>query len=125
MRNVIEPTNRKLIYIASPYWSDDKLTRESNVLRQREAALALMEVGFLTYWPLSSHYLATVPWCSMKEQDWLVLSCAMIPRCDALLRLSGKSKGAATEVQIAHKLNLPIYHELSELLTVSPIQGRR
>ena len=111
---------RKLIYIASPYWDEDEKKRESNVLRQREAALALIETGFLAYWPLSSHYLASIPWCTRTEEDWLKISCNYIPLCDGLLRLTGKSNGADREVKLAHQLGLPIYHDLAELLTVHP-----
>jgi hypothetical protein len=44
----------------------------------------------------------------------------LIERCDAVLRIAGKSRGADLDVARARGLGLPIYHDAAEIPLRSP-----
>lgn len=99
-----------LIYVASAYTRGNK---DYNVQRQIEAAHTLMDYGYATIWPLSSHYLELFR--SRPYDEWLELDFALLSRCDALLRLEGDSTGADLEVKEATRLGIPVFYNVESL----------
>lgn len=100
----------KLIYIASPYTLGDVA---ANVAVQIKAAHRILDMGHVPIAPLLSHYLHIHR--QRPYEDWLKMDLAIIPRCDILLRLRGKSDGADKEVRLAASLNIPVYYSFKEL----------
>ena len=99
------------IYIASPYTIGDKL---ENVARSIATANALMQLGFVPFWPLHSHYhdeLYSHPW-----HTWMEIDKEWVSVCDGVLRLKGESKGADIEVAYAKELGKPVFTELWEVM---------
>ncbi len=43
------------------------------------------------------------------------LDMVWVAQCDAVYRLPGASTGADMELELAHKLNIPVFHGLREL----------
>ena len=101
----------KFIYIASPYTVGDVAV---NVRRSLDVANALAGAGYVVFAPLLTHFWHMIhprPW-----EFWVAQDLAWIERCDAVVRLSGESKGADAEVDRARELGLPVYFGTSELL---------
>ena len=104
-----------LIYIASPYTLGDTAL---NVRRQIKAADKLLEMGHTPLIPCLSHLWHLVSPKSYEE--WLRIGLAWVGYSDAVLRLSGESKGADEEVRYAQLIGLPVYHSLKEIRTIMP-----
>lgn len=98
------------VYIASPYTIGDV---PLNVRAQIDAANELMDLGFVPFVPLYSHFQHMIH--PRKYEDWIELDLEWLPACDCLLRLPGESKGADMEFDFAKKLDIPIYHSIQEL----------
>ena len=99
------------IYIASPYNIGDKLT---NVRSSLEVANSLMDKGFIPYAPLLNHFQNEM--FPRPEIDWLVFDVSWISKCDALLRLPGRSSGADQEINVANMIRKPVFYSIEELL---------
>jgi Domain of unknown function (DUF4406) len=99
------------VYIASPYTVGDVAV---NVKRQLDCADELMNLGFIPFVPLYSHFQHLIH--PRPYDDWLKLDFEWLPTCDCILRLSGESKGADKEVQYATELNKPIFYSINELI---------
>jgi len=101
--------SKKLVYIASPYTAGNQ---EENVLRQIKAANKIIDLGHIPVWPLSSHYLHLDQ--PRPYQEWLDIDIELLSRCDALVRLQGRSHGADMECKAASG-NIPIFYSLNAL----------
>lgn len=98
------------VYIASAYTVGDQL---ENVNVQLDMASLLMDIGFVPFVPLYSHYQhMRTP---RPYEDWMKLDLAWLDSCDCLLRLTGESSGADTEVAYAESIGIPVFYELNEL----------
>ena len=84
-----------------------------NVRSQIDAFDELMNLGFLPFAPLYSHFQHMVH--PRPYEDWMRIDFAQIEVCDCLLRLPGESSGADREVEHAIKHGLPIYYSIEEL----------
>lgn len=101
-----------LIYIASPYSLGDQ---SLNIRRQIETADILLLKGHTPFVPCLSHLWHLI---SPKPYDeWMRIDLAFMGYCDAVLRLSGESKGADMEVAYARELCMRIYYNLEEIPT--------
>lgn len=67
-------------------------------------------IPFVPHLTFSWHLVSPKSW-----DEWLRIDAAIIPRCDALLRIPGASKGADIEVKLAERLNIPVYYSLDEI----------
>ena len=101
----------KKIYIASPYTKGNK---NSNILRQVEAANELIERGYNVFAPLSFGYLQEM-FHELPHEKWMEIDFDWILSCDAVLRLSGESKGADREVAFAKENDIPVFHKIEEI----------
>ena len=100
----------KLIYVSAPFTKGDQL---QNV---RDACLAgdkLIELGYHPYVP---HCTALWHCISPKTfNQWIQIDSVLLARCDAVLRLPGESVGADIEIELAKRLNIPVYYGIEEL----------
>jgi hypothetical protein len=101
--------NKSLIYIAAPYTSNP----EANVKKALEAADKLWELGYVPFVPHLTHLWHTQS--PKPYEQWIEMGSAVLERCDGLLRLPGESPGADREMEIAQKLDMPIYYGLKEV----------
>ena len=108
----VGPRQRVAVYIASPYNIGDHL---ENTLKQFAMADILLDLGYLPYPPLWTHYWNEVS--SKTHEQWLEMDKEWILRCDCLLRLPGKSAGADEEVEFAKENDIPVFWSVTELET--------
>ncbi len=111
------------VYIASPYGRRAGLTEaqcEKNVQTAIDAAIALIEFGHNPFTPHLLHYIHK-RWRvdSPSEGKWMELCLEWLSKCDALVRLPGKSEGADNEVAEAKKLGIPVYFGLVTFLAMA------
>jgi len=100
------------VYIASPYTLGDHL---ENVNVQMDMYSELMDLGFLAFAPLYSHYINER---HPKSYDaWMEVDYEWIAVCDCVLRLPGESVGADLEDEYARKIGIPVFYSLEELIT--------
>lgn len=103
--------DRPLIYIAGPYTKGDPVqnTRRACLLADR-----LNESGrFFAYVPhvtMLQHFLTP-----QDHAFWVDYGCALVQRCDAVLRMDGISPGADRETAHAEGRGIPVFSSVSEL----------
>lgn len=112
---------KPLVYIASPYTKGDV---GINTRFQCEIWDRMMDDGIvLPYAPLWSHFQHTL--FPRPYEDWIEYDNALIPRMDALVRLSAEfmplgyfedeSSGADAEVILARSLGIPVFFDVGSL----------
>jgi len=101
----------KKIYIASPYTLGDV---GMNVKKQLDAADELMANDFAPFVPIYYHFQHIAH--PRPYQDWMNQCYEWVKVCDALVRLEGESKGADSEVDLAIKLNIPVFYSIEEVV---------
>ena len=119
------PTTRPslLVLIAGPYRSgtgDDPTLMAANLTRLEEAAWPLFRAGHI---PMIGEWVALPVLRSagaavgdpMSEQLVYPTAARLLTRCDAVLRLPGKSAGADQDVAIARGRGLPVYHRVEDV----------
>lgn len=98
------------VYIASPYTEGDTAI---NVRSSFQAADTLVANGFAPYTPLYSHFWHFLS--PKSYETWMRLDLEWIMRCDCVLRLPGKSKGADKEVKFAKENGIPVFSAIWEI----------
>ena len=99
------------VYIASPYTIGDQL---ENVNVQMDMYSKLVDLGFLPFAPLYSHYIHER---NPKPYDvWIEIDYAWVKSCDCVLRLPGESKGADLEVKKSNEMGHPVFYSVEELV---------
>lgn len=99
------------IYIAGPYTNGDVA---ANVRNAYAAADQLADLGFAPFVPHATHFWHML--FPRPYEFWLELDNQFLPLCEAVLRLPGESNGADKEVQLAHKLNIPVFKEIDDIV---------
>lgn len=129
----------KLIYLAGAITRGDTTY---NVAQADDAMLSLMRSGFAVVNPMLSCYAGAARSCrdrsgiepfffdpdpkahggfrDIPHAAWLAMDCAIVERCDAVLRLPGESAGADVETAHADSLGIPVFHSLSAVLAAFP-----
>jgi len=107
--------NRRKIYIASPYTIGDVAV---NVKRSIYAAEELIAHGYAPYCPLLSHFHHMIH--PNDYETWMDVGLTWLVRCDAVLRLTGESKGADIECQIALEGGIPVFYTIEKLKIMLP-----
>ena len=113
-----------LIMIAGPYrggTNDDPVLIKKNLEKLESVALPLFRKGHI---PVIGEWLAlplmhlagskTIGDAIWDEIQYPVAH-RLLPKCDAVLRLEGASKGADNDVKIAQALGLKIYFRLEDV----------
>lgn len=128
-----KPEYRKRVYIAGPISSGDLL---DNINLATEAHRQLMKAGFAPHCPHWSVYSKRAIWGRLIEgkvvrdavmcqatadgngashAEWLAIDLPWVAAADALLRLSGESRGADIEVAEAHRMGIPVCYSVDEV----------
>lgn len=100
----------KHIYLAGPYTLGDPAVNTGNMIK---AYSELIDLGYYPLCPLFSHFSHMFD--PKPYETWLEWDLAWLPKCDALLRLSGESKGADIEEAKARELGIPVFYSIEEL----------
>ncbi len=124
-----EPAAPMIILVAGPYRSgtgDDPARMAANLRVLEEAALPLFRAGHI---PLIGEWLA-LPLMNVAgskavgdalyEEIAYPVAHRLLPRCDAVLRLPGASKGADLDVKIATERGLQVYHRVEDVPGCGP-----
>ena len=113
-----------LILIAGPYRSgtnDDPELMRKNLRKLEAAALPLFRLGHI---PIIGEWIALPllhiagskkPGDKIYEEILYPVAHRLLPKCDAILRLEGASKGADEDVRIARERGLKIYYRLEDV----------
>lgn len=102
------------VYVAGSYTAENAAGVEANVTAAIDATVELLDAGLHPYTPHLSHYVhARHP---RGYETWMALDFAWVKRCDALLRLPGKSSGADREVALAREIGIPVFHSVRDVL---------
>ena len=104
----------RTVYVAGPYSGDT----DANIAKALFYADQLLEVGYVPYVPHLSHYWNLE--YSHDYETWMGQCLEWVARCDALVRVPGKSPGADREVEHANYLNIPVFYTLQELYEYKP-----
>jgi hypothetical protein len=99
------------VYVAGPYSSGDVAV---NVREAYAAANRLADLGFAPFVPHATHFWHML--FPRPYEFWLELDNQFLPLCEAVLRLPGQSNGADKEVQLARKLDIPVFVEVDDLV---------
>ena len=111
---------RSRVYVAGPITVGDVA---ANVQRGIAAGLELLNRGYAPIIPHLSHFAepsATWDKHPARYEEWLEADRSFIVVCDALLRLTGFSKGADREVRWAYETGIPVFYTLATLLDSIP-----
>lgn len=113
-----------LILIAGPYRSgtnDDPALIQKNMGNLESVALPIFRKGHIPIigeWialPLmhlaGSKQIGDTIWDEMQYP----IAHGILPKCDAVLRIPGNSKGADQDVEIARKLGLKIFYDINDI----------
>ena len=106
------------IMISGPYSTGARTEaeREQNLRAMNQAAYAVFHRGHV---PVIGVNLALpiIAAAGPETFDELMmpLSLSLADRCDAVLRIGGKSRGADQEVEHLRKRGRPVYHSIDEL----------
>ena len=108
----------KYIYVAGPYTGGDPVL---NTRKAIEAGEQLRALGFVPFIPHLTHL-----WHLISPHDidyWYEYDNEWIRKCDALLRLPGKSKGADAETKLAWDLAMPVFYTIDVLVAEAELEA--
>lgn len=106
----IPSQKQMLIYISAPYSLGDVAQNVRIACLASDKVLAKGHTPFVPHLYHLWHIISPKPY-----EEWLKIGLDLIPRVDAVLRLSGESRGADAEVALAKNLNIPVYYSLDEI----------
>ncbi len=98
------------VYIASPYTKGDVAV---NVKRQLDCYDELLDLGFIPFAPLYSHFQHMAH--PRPYEQWMEIDFVWLEVCDCLLRLDGESSGADREVKFAEENNIKVFYNINDL----------
>ena len=109
----------KYIYIAGPLEKPDPAINARNAVQVANEVLNMGYIPFCPHLSLFWQYLVDRPY-----QDWINYDLEWLKKCDALIRIPGKSKGADIECEAAKKMGIPIYFGLDGFVTSVNLQHK-
>jgi len=112
-----------LVYIAGPITLPKGRFRENAIRACRTAEHIIYETGAVPLIPHLSVFWAETMRADEHElgngiynyQQWIDISMNWLMRCDAVLRMPGKSTGADGEVAYAEAHGIPVFHHVYSL----------
>jgi len=106
----------KLVYVAGPFKGRTSWEIEKNVRKAESLALAVWGLGVACICP---HTNTRFFFHALGEGDSVFYEgdLEILRRCDALVTTDewAESTGARTEVELANKLGIPVFHGLLDL----------
>src|SRR4030042_1447614 len=107
----------KIIYIAGPYKDPTRYGVLCNIMRAREAALDVWQLGHAALCPHSNTAFFGGA-RGILDSAWYEGDLEMLRRCDGVYLVDGweNSRGTLEEIDLAQELGLPIYQSREELI---------
>ena len=110
----------KRIYLAGAYSGNNVLGTLNNIRKGIRLATEVLLTGFSPFVPWFDFYFQLM----LRENEHLTIEqyynycIEWLKVSDAILLVPGweNSKGTKAEINLAHKLNIPIYYELMDLI---------
>src|SRR5665213_2523774 len=102
---------RPLVYLAGPY-SSQPVTNTNKAIHMAED---IQSSGLVTVVVPHLNLLWDML-CSHTDEYWYSYDLSLLARCDALLRIVGKSPGADNEISYAMEKHIPVFYESATLL---------
>jgi len=99
-----------VVYIASPYTKGDVAVNVHNAFK---VADKLVELGFIPYVPIWTHFWHLVS--PHPYEFWTKMDLEFVKRCDCVLRIEGESSGADKEIEYAKSIGIPVYYSIEAL----------
>src|SRR5262249_18590433 len=106
------------IYIAGPLSTGNLV---SNIKPAIEVANELIRRGFAVFCPHLSHFNELFAGESIPWEEWLTMDESWISVSHAVLRIGGPSRGADREVAFAHRLGIPVFYQVQNLVRVAKV----
>ena len=115
------------ILIAGPYRSgtnDNPELMAENLRKMEEAALPIFRAGHIPVigeWfalPLLKQAGSKYPGDEAYKEISYPVSRRILAKCDAILRISGESKGADEDVRIAKERGIKVYYKLEDIIAL-------
>ncbi len=115
---------RTIIYISGPMTNGGGPIDWLKIGEGVEAGVELMKDGYAVIMPQLTAYTRTaLAWagkctdvnCGLDYSIWLDMDNALVAVSDAVLRISGPSKGADMEINMAKNLGKPVYHTAAQV----------
>jgi hypothetical protein len=116
---------KKVVYVAGPI---SKGPLCENIFRACKAGMELLKAGVSPHVPHLTCYMGQVfhlgsdavlpevlPSGTVHE-DWYGMDLLIVDRCDAVLRLSGESRGADLEVARAKERGIPVFETVEAVI---------
>lgn len=103
--------NAPWVYVAGPYTTGDPVVNTQAAVAAANELLAAGVVPIVPHLTMLWHLISPKPLVEWYEYDNAVLR-----RCDALLRLPGKSSGADQEAANAVDMGLPVFSTVKGVL---------
>jgi hypothetical protein len=120
-----------MILIAGPYRSgtnDDPVLMAENLRRLEQMAWPIFRKGHV---PMIGEWVALPIWNvaggkvvgdELYEQVLHPTAGRLLQHCDAVFRMTGASKGADNDVEIAIARNIPVYYDVEDIPGVEAIR---
>jgi len=109
----------KKVYIAGPYSADNITDCLENMRNGMRMGVKVLLAGFAPWvpWHDFHHHLMLRDGESLSINDYYNFSIEWLKVSDCMLVLPGweNSKGTLAEIEIANRLNIPIYYNLDEI----------
>lgn len=118
--NGIEFDSDELIYLTSPFTSDDQSVELARLNQAISAQRCLLEMGLKVFGPL----IHSLPFLAIPHKQWMAIDCDILKACQVLvvLMLDGwkESKGVRIVIGKAEDLDISIeYLTPDAILTAS------
>lgn len=101
------------VYVAGPFSQGNK---EQNIAMAVSMGDSLIKAGFVPFIPHLTHLWEQTTKEAWSYEDWLQLDFRWLMKCDAVVRLPGRSPGADREVSLARQASIPVFLSFEELL---------
>lgn len=99
------------VYVAGPI-------TKGNVMHNIHAAIKagdqLMRLGFCPFVPHATCFWDIIS--PHTYEEWMAYDEEWLKVCDALLRIPGESTGAEKEILVALDLDIPVFHNVADLV---------
>lgn len=101
----LKESSMKYVYVAGPLSAGETST---NIRKAMNAAATLLDHGLRPFLPHLTYYFDIVH--PRPYNEWINYDLDWVLKCDAVLRLDGKSPGADEEVGHAEEHGIPVYY---------------
>jgi hypothetical protein len=106
-----------IIYISGAYSADTQEQTLDNILLAEAHALQIWNMGHSAMCPHLNTKLFECKGCKAEHAHYLEFDMRMLCACEAIFMLPNwqASVGAGMEIELARRIGMPIYYELSEI----------